>query len=744
MADLTFVRFTPARAVPKLAFTTAEWRRLAGLYGVVAALHLSGWGLYLHYAARHPALVGLGFTAYMFGLRHAFDADHIAAIDDTVRFMLQKGQRPLGIGFFFSLGHSTIVLALAVASRLAATAVSGTCRSQGRRQPDRRRRLGHVPVDHRHPQPAGAARHPRRVAEGEGRARTTTRTSRSCCAQRGLPQPPLRRPAAEAAESQLADVSARPALRPRLRHRVGSRAAGDDRGRVAPGNLPIPAVLCLPILFAAGMSLMDTTDGVLMAKAYNWAFVNPLRKIFYNLTTTSLSIVVALVIGTIELLQVLIGCSTCTGRSFDAVAGLDFGVLGLPDRRPVPARVGRFRSRCGSSAGSSSATAQPSRCTAIRTRTAAQRQHVAPARALRRRHAHPLSLPTWPDRIAATRASPHSRRRRSVRAPTPWRACSATSRQPVQRRCARRATRRRPLSRVVFGQLPALRELHARRRRWRRRHHAGRARRVRGAPRADARRRSSSSPSTARAFRSDATRWTTSLPAEQGGFSLRVDVDFAGDAAAATRGAITRVAFANRNYAGRFGWQRDRRRAVAGRSRVFDTDAFATSLTGGLTEALQALPAAGPCSERAIHCVARRARCRRARVPLAPRPGTAGRAIATARRIAQPPARTPADDALQARTRRLVDLISAHDAPWHGDAARAARRDRARRAACVLARTWQDRRRRLPRSARARTARHAVFLGTTVTSRIRSACSRWDSPRCSPRATSCPSACFRC
>src|SRR5450631_3350291 len=98
-----------------LAFTAEEWGRLAGLYGFIACLHILGWGLFLYYASRYPALVGLGLVAYMFGLRHAFDADHIAAVDDTVRYMLQKGKRPLGIGFFFSLGHSTIVFILAAA-----------------------------------------------------------------------------------------------------------------------------------------------------------------------------------------------------------------------------------------------------------------------------------------------------------------------------------------------------------------------------------------------------------------------------------------------------------------------------------------------------------------------------------------------------------------------------------------------------------------------------------------------------
>ena len=79
-------------------------------------------GLYLRYAADFPPLVGLGFVAYVFGLRHAFDADHIAAIDDTVRYMLQKGKKPLGIGFYFSLGHSTIVLCMAIAIAFAAMA----------------------------------------------------------------------------------------------------------------------------------------------------------------------------------------------------------------------------------------------------------------------------------------------------------------------------------------------------------------------------------------------------------------------------------------------------------------------------------------------------------------------------------------------------------------------------------------------------------------------------------------------
>ena len=97
-------------------FTGADWLRLAGFYGVIVALHVAGWGLYLYYSAEYPALVGLGFVAYMFGLRHAFDADHIAAVDDTVRFMLQKGKRPLGIGFFFFMFVTSSLLLRDVSS----------------------------------------------------------------------------------------------------------------------------------------------------------------------------------------------------------------------------------------------------------------------------------------------------------------------------------------------------------------------------------------------------------------------------------------------------------------------------------------------------------------------------------------------------------------------------------------------------------------------------------------------------
>jgi high-affinity nickel-transport protein len=327
MPTYTYIPRPAVGRVVSGAFTANEWCRLAGLYGFIGFLHVLGWGLYVHYAALHPTLVGLGFVAYMFGLRHALDADHIAAIDDTVRYMLQKRRKPLGVGFFFSLGHSTIVLCLAIAIAVAAAAIK-------QELPDMRH-VGAIVgagvsgtflwiigilnllvlLDI-----LGVWRHAKR-------GRHDHRHLEELLSQRGL----LNRLFGGRVQKLLEhswqmyplgllfglgfDTASEVAL---LAMTAGASA----------GNLPLPAVLALPILFAAGMSLMDTTDGVLMSKAYNWAFRNPLRKIFYNLTTTSLSIVVALVIGSIELLQVFVDILGLHGPLPDAVAALDFGAIG--------------------------------------------------------------------------------------------------------------------------------------------------------------------------------------------------------------------------------------------------------------------------------------------------------------------------------------------------------------------------------------------------------------------------------
>lgn len=327
MSDFIHLATPATRTSARLWFSRSEWVRLAGLFGFIGALHLLGWGLYLHYAGHYPQLVGLGFVAYMFGLRHAFDADHIAAVDDTVRFMLQKGKQPLGVGFFFSLGHSTVVLGLAIAIAVAATAV--------------KTELPQLQI-------MGAV-----IGTGVSGIFLWIIGILNLFVLLDILKIWRKAKSGTHSHAHLDDLLQKRGLLNRL---FGGRLqklmnhswqmyplgllfglgfdTASEVGLLAmtagasAGNLPVPAVLCLPILFAAGMSIMDTTDGVLMCKAYNWAFINPLRKIFYNITTTGLAVAVALVVGTVELLQVFIGILHLRGHFYDFVATLDFGILG--------------------------------------------------------------------------------------------------------------------------------------------------------------------------------------------------------------------------------------------------------------------------------------------------------------------------------------------------------------------------------------------------------------------------------
>jgi nickel/cobalt transporter (NiCoT) family protein len=327
MSDFIYVARPVDRLSSRLLFSPVEWTRLAGFYGFIGSLHLLGWGLYLHYAGQYPQLVGLGFAAYMFGLRHAFDADHIAAVDDTVRFMLQKGKQPLGVGFFFSLGHSTVVLALGVGIAFAAAAVKADL--------PQLKNMGAI---------IGASVSGTflwiigilnllvllDILKIWRTAKSGTHSHahlEALLQKRGL----LNRLFGGRLQQLMSHSWQMYPLG--LLFGLGFDTASEVgllamTAGASAGNLPVPAVLCLPILFASGMTIMDTTDGVLMCKAYNWAFLNPLRKIFYNITTTGLSVAVALLVGTIELLQVLIGMLGLRGRFFNFIAGLNFGILG--------------------------------------------------------------------------------------------------------------------------------------------------------------------------------------------------------------------------------------------------------------------------------------------------------------------------------------------------------------------------------------------------------------------------------
>jgi high-affinity nickel-transport protein len=271
-------------------------------------------------------LVGLGLTAYLFGLRHAFDADHIAAIDNTTRKLLQQGKRPVGVGFFFSLGHSTVVFSLAAGLALAARTVNSQ-----------------IPAVQEYGGSVGASVSGtflsvigilnlivlvdivRIFREMRGGSYDRERLENRLL-ERGMMSRFFGRFFRLIDHSwQMYPLGLLFGLGFDTATEVGllALAAG-----VATHAVPIFAILSLPILFAAGMSLMDTLDGAFMSHAYGWAFSNPIRKVYYNITVTGLSVVVALAVGTVELLQVLSTKLAPSGGRWDTLNNLDFETLG--------------------------------------------------------------------------------------------------------------------------------------------------------------------------------------------------------------------------------------------------------------------------------------------------------------------------------------------------------------------------------------------------------------------------------
>ncbi|HWJ31587.1 MAG TPA: HoxN/HupN/NixA family nickel/cobalt transporter [Gaiellaceae bacterium] len=312
------------RSIP--ALSRAEWLRLSGFGGAVASLHLAGWGLFLFFARSNPALAGLGTLAYTFGLRHAFDADHIAAIDNTTRKFLQEDKRPLGVGFFFSLGHSSVVLALTASLAFGAASVKA-----------------HIPSFQHWGGYVGAGVSGTflwvigilnllvlldivRVFRELRTGRLDEERLEQRLNDRGLMSRLfIGRVANRIRESwQMYPLGVLFGLGFDTATEVGLLAisAGVATNTT---NVPFLAVLSLPLLFAAGMSLMDTADGAFMSHAYTWAFSNPVRKVYYNLTVTTLSVVVAIGVGSIELLQVL-GAPGIEALDFNL---LGYGIVGL-------------------------------------------------------------------------------------------------------------------------------------------------------------------------------------------------------------------------------------------------------------------------------------------------------------------------------------------------------------------------------------------------------------------------------
>ncbi|MGH9029524.1 MAG: HoxN/HupN/NixA family nickel/cobalt transporter [Acidimicrobiales bacterium] len=312
--------------------------RLGGIGAAILALNVLGWGAFIlaveprHF--RYPALglgLGVAFTAWTLGARHAFDADHLSAIDNTTRKLMSDGGRPLGTGFFFSLGHSTTIVAAGVGLSFAARAVFGAV------------------VD------------PRSTYETLGGEIGTSLAAAflyliaalNLVVLAGIYQVfvKMRRGIFDEAELER-QLESRGLMYRFFGRFMGSIkktwhmyfvgvvfAIGFDTttevllltatATAATRGLPWYAVLTLPLLFAGGLSLFDTLDGVLMNFAYGWAFSRPVRKVYYNIVVTSLSIAVAFLVGTIEIMGVLSNELHVHGGFWSFVTGFNINEAGF-------------------------------------------------------------------------------------------------------------------------------------------------------------------------------------------------------------------------------------------------------------------------------------------------------------------------------------------------------------------------------------------------------------------------------
>ena len=321
-----------------------EWGRLAAMFGFILAVNAAGWLIfvamvmphhidYRGYAGSSGLGVGLGvaITAWFLGFRHAFDADHISCIDNTTRKLMADGQRPLASGFFFSFGHSTVIVAVGVGITFAARAVFG------------------------------AVVNPSSTYETAGGAAGTVVSASFLYLIAALNLIVLsgifkvfrgmRRGTYDEAELE-AQLQARG-----LMYRFFGRfirsinhtwqlyfvglvfGIGFDTATevvllaatayAAIQGLPYYAVLALPALFSGGMMLFDTLDGCFMNFAYGWAFARPVRKVYYNLVITGLSIAAAFIIGTIEILGVLTAEVHLHGAFWDTMANFNINVAGF-------------------------------------------------------------------------------------------------------------------------------------------------------------------------------------------------------------------------------------------------------------------------------------------------------------------------------------------------------------------------------------------------------------------------------
>jgi high-affinity nickel-transport protein len=313
-------------------------RSLAGMAGFILLLHIVGWGVMLalvvpaHYQVQGQVVgLGLALTAYTLGMRHAFDADHIAAIDNTTRKLMTSGQRPMSVGFWFSLGHSSVVFVMVTLLSIGLAALSnGITDSQSELQ--QVTSLWGTAISGLFLMLIAAINLVSLLAIL--RVFSATRRGQHDAAKldehldnRGL----LNRVLGRATKG---------VNRPWHMYPVGVLfGLGFDTvteigllviaGGASAASMPWWAVMTLPVLFAAGMTLLDSIDGSFMNFAYGWAFSNPIRKIYYNIVITALSVAVAMLIGGIELISLMAEKLDITEGPLAAVASVDLNTAGF-------------------------------------------------------------------------------------------------------------------------------------------------------------------------------------------------------------------------------------------------------------------------------------------------------------------------------------------------------------------------------------------------------------------------------
>ncbi len=318
--------------------TPREWVGVGAMTATIIGLNVVGWGMLVLALRGHSHVnktelfgFGTGVLAYTLGMRHAFDADHIAAIDNTTRKLIQDGKRPLSVGYFFSLGHSTIVFVLAVLLNFGIRALNGAVRNNTSALHHWTGIIG-TSVSGTFLYLIGLLnlvvlfsiiKVSREMRQGKYDDAELERQLDS----RGI-------------MNRILGGYAKRVDSPQKMSPVGVLfGLGFDTatavallvlaGSAVVGGLPFYAVISLPVLFAAGMCLFDTIDGCFMNFAYDWAFSKPIRKIYYNLTITGLSVFIALFIGTIEILGLIAQETNQSGWFWDVVSKFNINRAGF-------------------------------------------------------------------------------------------------------------------------------------------------------------------------------------------------------------------------------------------------------------------------------------------------------------------------------------------------------------------------------------------------------------------------------